>query len=149
LDEEFHPRQVVPQMRWPMGVGKARGADGLANMHPHCWLRSLGRWLHHVTLSQSWGPGTADGRGRRCKKDLAGWQVGPDTLDRRMEEDVHPRRVVLQIRRPMALLEAGIGGLANIHSRGWRRSLGRWLHLEKYRNHGIHRWEELDEAPRS
>ena len=66
-----------------------------------------------------------------------------------MEEDVHPRRVVLQIRRPMALLEAGIGGLANIHSRGWRRSLGRWLHLEKYRNHGIHRWEELDEAPRS
>ena len=93
-----------------------------------------------MTLSQPWGPGsTADGRGRRCKKDLPGWLVGADALDRRIEGPGDPRGVVQQMQYPMGLFEVGIGGLANIRPHGWLRSLGRRLHHEKHRNQSSHR----------
>ena len=89
-----------------------------------------------VTRSQSRGPGTADGRGRRCKEVLVHWLVGPDTVDRWQEGDFQRRRVVLQtrMRRPMGLVEArGTEGLANTHP---HRCL-QWLRLEKHRNQSI------------
>jgi hypothetical protein len=91
-----------------------------------------------VTRLRPCGSGTADRRGRVCMEDIVRWLVRPDTVNRRLEleGDFHPRRAVLQMRRYMALVEAG--GLASMRPHCWLRSLGRWLHLEKHRNQSIH-----------
>ena len=47
-DFRVHPRRIVRQTRRPKGlpVAENRATEGLVNVHPHGWVRLLGRWVH-------------------------------------------------------------------------------------------------------